>query len=62
MTLKTLNTDAVVNSIVGRQRKNNQDYVGLHEPKLPAEVAGNGRLYVLADGVGGESKGEVASQ
>jgi serine/threonine protein phosphatase PrpC len=38
----------------GRVRDHNEDYIGC--------VEGNGWLFVLADGVGGQDKGEVASR
>jgi serine/threonine protein phosphatase PrpC len=49
-------------SDTGRKRHNNEDYVGCYEPAQLSELATLGRLYVLADGVGGAAAGEVASQ
>jgi protein phosphatase len=46
----------------GRKRKNNQDYVGSFEPVDEADLRVSGRLYVVADGVGGASKGDKASR
>jgi serine/threonine protein phosphatase PrpC len=49
-------------SDVGRKREHNEDYVGFFEPGELADLETHGRLYVLADGVGGAAAGEVASQ
>jgi serine/threonine protein phosphatase PrpC len=49
-------------SHVGQKRHHNEDYVGFYEPAEIADLEMNGRLYVLADGVGGAAAGEVASQ
>jgi serine/threonine protein phosphatase PrpC len=49
-------------SDVGLKRRYNEDYVGSYEPGRSAELETHGRLYVLADGVGGAAAGEVASQ
>ena len=49
-------------SDVGQKRRHNEDYVGFYEPGGLAELEAHGRLYVLADGVGGAAAGEVASQ
>lgn len=49
-------------SDVGRKRKHNEDYVGFYEPGQIADLETRGRLYVLADGVGGAAAGEIASQ
>lgn len=46
----------------GRARRNNEDYVASFEPPDPQELRTSGCLYIVADGVGGESKGERASQ
>jgi protein phosphatase len=48
-------------SDVGQRRKHNEDYVGFYEPFRIADQKAYGRLYVLADGVGGATAGEVAS-
>jgi PPM family protein phosphatase len=45
----------------GRVREHNEDYLGCACPENPAEVRSRGWLFVLADGVGGQEKGEVAS-
>lgn len=46
----------------GRQRDHNEDYLGHVAPSSPAAARSHGWLFVLADGVGGTDKGEVASQ
>jgi serine/threonine protein phosphatase PrpC len=47
---------------VGRRRRHNEDYVSYFEPPDPDELARSGRLYIVADGVGGAAAGEVASE
>jgi PPM family protein phosphatase len=49
-------------SDTGRVREHNEDYVGHVVPATPALVHTHGWLFVLADGVGGQEKGEVASR
>jgi serine/threonine protein phosphatase PrpC len=46
----------------GKQREHNEDYLGHVVPASPARARSHGWLFVLADGVGGSEKGEVASQ
>ena len=46
----------------GQERPNNEDFVAFHDPTSPAELQSSGRLYIVADGVGGASLGERASQ
>lgn len=46
----------------GKQREHNEDFVGHVAPGTPAQGRSHGWLFVLADGVGGTEKGEVASQ
>jgi protein phosphatase len=46
----------------GRQREHNEDYLGYVIPPSPARARSHGWLFVLADGVGGTAKGEVASR
>jgi protein phosphatase len=46
----------------GTMRTHNEDYVGYVKPPSPAEVRSHGWLFVLADGVGGQRQGEVASR
>ncbi len=45
----------------GRKRPNNEDAFAYFEPDQPEELAQSGRLYIVADGVGGAAKGEKAS-
>ena len=47
---------------LGRKRRNNEDFVAFYEPDQPHELSESGRLYIVADGVGGAAKGEKASQ
>ena len=47
---------------VGRKRRHNEDFVDCFEPADPEELARSGRLYIVADGVGGAADGEVASE
>ena len=47
---------------VGRVRDHNEDYLGHAAPATPAHVRTHGWLFVLADGVGGQEQGEVASR
>ena len=49
-------------SDVGRVRDHNEDYWGHAVPQSEADSRTHGWLFVLADGVGGEERGEVASQ
>ena len=47
---------------LGLVRKNNEDYVTYFEPGRADVVEQFGRLYIVADGVGGAATGEVASK
>jgi serine/threonine protein phosphatase PrpC len=47
---------------VGPARKLNEDFVGFWQPEGEAERLQRGAIAVLADGVGGMQKGEVASR
>jgi protein phosphatase len=49
-------------SDAGLSRNHNEDYVGHVIPATPAQVQSQGWLFALADGVGGQEKGEVASR
>ena len=49
-------------SDAGRTRDHNEDYSGHTAPAPEAEGRTHGWLFALADGVGGEERGEVASQ
>jgi serine/threonine protein phosphatase PrpC len=46
----------------GKQRDHNEDYLGHTVPDTPAQARSRGWLFVLADGVGGSERGEVASR
>lgn len=46
----------------GRVRDNNEDYLDHFVPVDGAQVRSHGWLFALADGVGGQDKGEVASR
>ena len=57
-----LDLEFVERTDVGRVRDHNEDYLGHAVPSGPAQVRSHGWLFVLADGVGGHEKGEVASK
>jgi serine/threonine protein phosphatase PrpC len=46
----------------GRVRDHNEDFLGYYAPANEEEARTHGWLFVLADGVGGQDRGEVASQ
>jgi protein phosphatase len=46
----------------GRVRARNEDYLGHGVPGSPGRARSHGWLFVLADGVGGQRQGEVASR
>jgi len=46
----------------GRVRAHNEDFLGCVTPATPLEARTHGWLFALADGVGGQEKGEVASR
>jgi PPM family protein phosphatase len=57
-----LNLEFAELSDVGRVRDHNEDYFGHATPGSELDGRTHGWLFALADGVGGEEKGEVASQ
>jgi len=46
----------------GRVRGHNEDFLGHASPATPAQIATHGWVFALADGVGGNDYGEVASR
>ncbi len=49
-------------SVVGPVREINEDFIAFWHPNDDAEAQTTGMAWMLADGVGGESRGELASQ
>lgn len=49
-------------STAGPVRENNEDSLAVWQPKTQTEWRNLGAIAVLADGVGGQSRGEVASK
>ncbi len=60
-----MSSDFMIESYIdtdpGRKRPNNEDAFAYFEPDQPEELGQSGRLYIVADGVGGAAKGEKAS-
>ena len=46
----------------GKVREHNEDYLGRVLPETPAKGRSHGWLFALADGVGGQESGEIASR
>jgi protein phosphatase len=57
-----LDLEFVERTDVGRVREHNEDYLGNASPQTLAQVRTHGWLFALADGVGGQEQGEVASR
>ena len=57
-----LHIDAALHTDVGRRRPINEDSMIAVIPDDPRVLAKKGALFVVADGLGGHSKGEVASK
>jgi protein phosphatase len=47
---------------IGKVRKQNEDFHGHFAPANPAQARSHGWFFVLADGVGGQQQGEIASR
>jgi PPM family protein phosphatase len=57
-----LNVEFAQLSDPGLARDHNEDYLGYMVPKSPEQARSHGWLFALADGVGGQARGEVASR
>jgi serine/threonine protein phosphatase PrpC/formylglycine-generating enzyme required for sulfatase activity len=62
MSSTLLEIESAIKTDPGRVRAQNQDYVGYFVPQGAAQMKRSGRLYVLADGIGGAARGEIASR
>ena len=62
MSNSTLDVEFAFFSDPGKQRDHNEDSLGQSAPGSPARARSHGWLFVLADGVGGSDRGEIASQ
>jgi protein phosphatase len=57
-----LDLEFVEMSDVGRKRGHNEDYLGHAAPESAQDIQQRGWLFAVADGVGGQELGEVASR
>ena len=57
-----LDVSVAMDTDPGRKRKGNQDAIGQMVPTDPEVLARLGQIFVLADGVGGLSGGDLAAQ
>jgi protein phosphatase len=57
-----LHVSVAMGTDIGRKRKQNQDAIGHLTPTEPEILAELGQVFVLADGVGGLERGDLASQ
>ena len=57
-----LDLDICLQTDLGVVRRNNEDRCAYRRPKDPAVAAAKGTLVIVADGMGGASAGEVASE
>jgi PPM family protein phosphatase len=57
-----MNVEFAQLSDTGRAREHNDDFCGHVEPASAAQAQSHGWLFAVADGVGGQELGEVASQ
>lgn len=60
--VESLTLESAQSTDQGRKRSNNEDWVAGFEPVNPDEIQSSGALYIVADGVGGASRGERASR
>ncbi len=60
--LGAMDLEFVELSDLGRIRQGNEDYLGHAAPTETSRIRSHGWLFVLADGVGGQDAGEVASR